>query len=473
MITKPLVVVGGGPAGMAAAIEAGRAGLQCLLLDEAPAPGGQIYRAFPQDFRVEGPLGLGKDFVNGEALREQLKATAPAVETRSDVAVVNVSRGRELLWASGGATGSICAEQLILATGARDRAVPFPGWTLPGVLTAGGAQVMVKTYRVKPGSRALVAGTGPLLLVVANQLHQAGVEVAAVLEAGRPWISLSELPKLWGEWGLLRDAWTYWRGLQSAGIPLHFNHTVFEARGKDQVETVLYGPVDPVRWHPQKTAAQKVDVDLLVVGFGFVPNTELGYLAGCGHEYDDKVGGWIPIRDERMRTTVPGVYSVGDGAGVAGVLVAVEEGRIAGITAAEQAGLLSPIDAADRREPAEARLKSLQSVREVLDDISRIREGLLDLATPSTLVCRCEEVRLSAVQRAIDEGCKDLQSTKLFTRLGMGACQGRSCEPHLGAYLCQHLKRAPAAVGRINPQPPVRPVTFGTLAAAQETAEER
>lgn len=463
MNTRPLIVVGGGPAGIAAATEAATLGLNVTILDEAPTLGGQIYRQFPGPFRVTDKAALEKEFERGASLRAELSGVSSRVEVLSETSVLGIWNGRELRWSRNGVTGTLEASQMIISTGARERSIPFPGWTLPGVMTAGGAQIFVKTYRVRPGNKALVAGTGPLLLVVSNQLRKAGVEVTAVLEAAKPRFSLDRLTKVWGEWGLLNDAWTYWRGLRSAGIPYLVGHTVFEAHGTDRVQAVTFGKVDEEHWRPDRTTAKRVDVDLLVVGFGLVPNAELTSLAGCRHEYVNKLGGWVPTRDEHMRTSVPGVFAVGDGAGVAGALVALEEGRIAGITAAEQAAVISVKQANQRRAAHLRRLASLQRVRGVLDEVSRVRVGLSELARPDTIVCRCEEVRLSTVQAAIEQGARTLQAVKLFSRLGMGACQGRTCEPAMRAHLCHTLGRTVEELERIYPQPPVKQVTLGEL----------
>ena len=184
--SRSLAIIGGGPAGIAAATEAARAGLSCTLIDEAPRLGGQIYRQPPQGFQVKDAHALGKDFIRGERLRAEFDEIADRVEVLSETAVLGVWGGRELLWASGETSGIIHAERLIIATGAYERPVPFPGWTLPGVMAAGGIQTLMKTMRVRPGRRAIVAGTGPLILGVANWLHEIGVEVVAVLEAGKP-----------------------------------------------------------------------------------------------------------------------------------------------------------------------------------------------------------------------------------------------------------------------------------------------
>lgn len=470
MTSNPLVVVGGGPAGMAAALEAARTGLPCTLIDEAPQLGGQIYRRPPTPFDVPDAQAFGPDFVRGEQLREEVAKVADHVDVRSGTVVLGIWRGRTVLWASGDTARLLHANRLILAPGAYDRPVPFPGWTLPGVMTAGGVQVLLKTMRVRPGRRALVAGTGPLILSVASRLQAIGLDVVAVLEAGAPW-SPEGWVQAWGEWDFITSTEKAWQALRHAEIPLLFHHTIFEAHGHGQVEAASYGPVDPVSWKPRKEQARTVEVDLVVVGFGFVPNTELTVLAGCQHQYVQKLGGWIPVRDPLMQTTVPGVFVVGDGAGVRGAAAAIEEGRVAGITAAEQAGAMTRREADLRREAPVGRLRELTPILEVLHESSWVRPGLLELAGPDTLLCRCEEVTRAEVQAAIEEGARDLQAVKLLTRLGMGPCQGRQCAPSTGMYVCEATRRPPEQVGRINPRPPVKPVTLGALAQVEAVHE--
>ncbi len=467
----PLVVVGGGPAGVAAATEAARAGLRCLLVDEAPALGGQIYRQPPREFSIDAAGRLGRDHRRGGRLLGEFARVADRVEVRSGTSVLDIVDGPAVVCASpGGGTQRLAAERVVLATGAYDRPVPFPGWTLPGVLTAGGAQALMKTMRVRPGDRALVAGTGPLLLVVANQLHHAGVRVTAVLEAGRSAFTPAMLARAWRQWGLLGDGSRYRLGLLRAGIPIRYNHAVFAAHGDGELRSVTYGPVAASDWRPDRTRQTRVDVDLLVAGFGFVPSTELCELAGCRMDYAPRLGGWVPVRDAMMRTTAAGIFAVGDGAGVAGVLAAVDEGRVAGITAAEQGGAITPEQARRRRRDPLRRLRLMAGVRAALDEISSVRPGLCELATAPTVVCRCEEVTRAEVRAAVEEGARDLQAVKLLTRLGMGACQARNCGPSAAVLLSAQTGRPPQDAGRINPRPPVRPVTLGTLARQRKEA---
>lgn len=469
--TRPLVIIGGGPAGMTAAIEAARAGLNPTLIDEAPALGGQVYRHLPEAFHVDDAHALGNDYARGNRLRQEFADVAGRVELLSNTAVLGVWPNRELLWSRDNSSGVLQAERLIIASGAYDRPLPFPGWTLPGVMTAGGVQTILKTMRVRPGRRALVAGTGPLILAVACRLHQAGVEIASVLEAGNPPWGDGVFPKEWGDLDFINDAREHLEYLSAANIPLLANHTVFEAHGPGEVQAVSYGPVDFESWQPLKDSVRRLEVDLVVIGFGFVPNTELSELAGCQHDYAPELGGWVPVRSSFTETTIPGIFAVGDGAGIGGVFVALEEGRLAGITAAEQAGTIAFDEAERRRKVPLEWLRAFAEIRAVLAEVSRIRPGLLDLATPETLACRCEEVRFAEVRAAMEQGASDLQAVKLFTRLGMGPCQGRNCAPHVGLHLCRATGRTAKQVGRINPRPPLKPVTFGALAAMEGVSE--
>lgn len=450
---------------MAAAIEAARAGLRVTLIDEGSALGGQIYRPYPAAFRVERGARLGKDFADGERLRAELGELSALVEVFSRTEVLGISAANEVQWADERRSGTFLADQIVVATGAYDRPVPFPGWTLPGVMTAGGAQAFVKTMRIAPGKRALVAGTGPLLLVVAVQLADAGVEVVALLEAARRPAMLDGLSAAVGQWGLLSDALRYRTQLFRAKIPVHYNHAVFAAGGRDEgrVSSAQYGAVDPETWSPIRESAKTVDIDLLVVGYGFVPNTSLTRLAGCRHVYDEGLGGWIPERDVRMETSLPGVFAAGDGAGVGGVLVAVDEGRIAGIAAAQRAGAIASVEAERRMLRPRQRLSGLRRLRDFLDELSSIRPGLAELADADTLLCRCEEVPLREVQSAVKHGAKDLQALKLYTRLGMGACQGVNCGPSAALYLRTAIGCSHEAAGTIRARYPVKPVTLGAL----------
>ena len=221
-------------------------------------------------------------------------------------------------------------------------------------------------------------------------------------------------------------------------------------------------------WRPKPGTYRTLKVDTLCVGYGFVPSVELTRLAECEHRYDPLLGGWIPVRNDCMETTVPDVYAVGDCTGIAGSLVAIEEGRIAGLAAARRLGYLTPTEARKRMAPSRKRLAGLKRLRQVLDRISVPRAGLYELAKDDTIVCRCEEITLGEVKAALAEGATDMKEVKRMTRTGMGNCQGRMCGPAMQEIIAREIGVSPDRIGYLNPRPPVRPIPLGVLAGHSE-----
>jgi len=206
-----------------------------------------------------------------------------------------------------------------------------------------------------------------------------------------------------------------------------------------------------------------VKADAVCVGYGFVPSTELTRLAGCEHRYEPGLGGWVPMRNENMATSVDGIYAAGDCAGVAGSLVALEEGRIAGIAAAHAQGCLSAEEARARMAPSRDRLAGLRRLRAALDALSTPRPGLYELAKDDTIVCRCEEITLGEIRAALVNGVDDVNAVKRMTRSGMGNCQGRYCGPALQEIIARAQGRPAHDIVPLTPRPPLRPVPIGVL----------
>jgi len=462
-----LMILGSGPAGLAAAIEAVRAGASVTLLDENEKPGGQIYRQLAAGYQVTDPGTLGRDYLRGQKLLAEFDSIRLKIDYLDQALVWGIFPDRELAFLRGEESQSVRYRKLIIAAGAYDRPVPFPGWTLPGVFTAGGAQRMVKIQRVLPGESILLAGTGPLQLALANQIAKAGGHVAAIVEAGR----IDSWPRLlgatWGQWQLLSDAMHYLMGVRLARIPLWRKHIIVEARGDGKVEEAVVAEVDR-SWRPKPGTERTLSVDTICIGYGFVPSTELTRMARCEHRYEPLLGGWIPVLSEDMQTSVSDIYSAGDCTGIAGSMVALEEGRIAGIDAARSLGYLSPEEAAKRAEPSRKRLAGLKRLRRVLDEISMPRPGLYELAKDDTIVCRCEELTLAEIREALQNGATDMNEIKRMTRMGMGNCQGRMCAPALQEIIARE-KRVPASdIVYLNPRPPVKPIPLAVLAEHKE-----
>jgi NADPH-dependent 2,4-dienoyl-CoA reductase/sulfur reductase-like enzyme len=427
---------------MAAAAEGAAARLSVGLVDERVKLGGQIYKQ--PGFVVPNP---DAEYRRGRALIAA--ASSARVMTRT---VALAIEGSEVVLATEGEPArTVRARRILLAAGAHDRPVAFPGWTLPGVLTAGGAQTLVKTQRVLPGKRMLFAGSGPLALAFPAQLRGYGANVVGVLEAGpapRPGDIARMLAAARGNVSLLRDAARYRARVRG----LRYGRIVVRAEGAGRVESVVHAAVD-ADWRVIAGTEETVDVDTLCLGYGFVPSVELPRLAGCAFDFDEDRGGPVVRVDDWMRTSVPGVLAAGDGTGVEGVYVAVDEGRLAALGAALDLGAVTRVDDA----PIRARLARKRAFRRALTRMHRVGPGIFELTTPDTVVCRCESVTRAMIDGA---GTSDIDVVKAYTRAGMGLCQGRNCSRQVRALI--------GSTQHATPRLPARPVALGVIAREPE-----
>jgi NADPH-dependent 2,4-dienoyl-CoA reductase/sulfur reductase-like enzyme len=443
---------------MAAALAAAEAGLRPLIVDENPRPGGQVFRQPPAALQGHRPPAH-----RGASLLRRLQQHGDRIELLTGAVAWGVFPPRRLAVARGDSGQLIDAEHLVLAPGAYEYLPPFPGWTLPGVLTPGGAQAMVKTLHVLPGRSALLAGTGPFLLAVAGELHRAGMEVAGVVELAPTREAVAALPGLLAHPGLLWEGLGYLYRLKRAGIPVYRGHVLIEARGNGEVRAAVIAPCDG-EGRPDRSRSRTITVDTICAGYGFVPRARLAQLAGCKLRYADALGGWVPEVGEDFQTSVPGVWAAGDGAGVAGALVAEWQGRLVGLAVARQLGALDPRAFAAARRPLARRLARLARFRAALYRLHRLRPGLVGLADRNTLVCRCEELTRAEVETGLAAGGTDLRTLKVMTRLGMGPCQGLMCWPAAARLLAACTGKSVEAIGPLSARPPVAPVSLGALA---------
>jgi thioredoxin reductase len=445
-----VAVIGAGPAGLAAATVCARAGLATVLLDEQPSPGGQIYRAVTAA-PIKQNTVLGADYWAGAELVE--KFLASGAQYVPGATVWNLTRERELGVSVAGAAHIIKAERVILATGALERPFPIPGWTLPGVMTAGAGQILLKSSGLVPHGPTVIAGCGPLLWLIAWQYLNAGARIDAILETAG-----SDRAAAWRHAPAFAASRYFLKGLR---LMLEVRRRVrvvagvmeLRAEGSERVEAVGYRTA---------RAAERLPVDNLFLHQGIVPNVNLAMAAGIEHRWDDTQLCFAPLLDADGNTAIPGIAIAGDGVGVAGAEAAHARGALGGLTAVRA---LRPNAPALAAMPAvRARLARYMRGRAFLDAYYRPAAQFRRPAR-DTLVCRCEEVTAGQIVDTAVLGCTGPNQMKAFLRCGMGPCQGRLCGLTVTELIAQARGISPPEVGYYRLRPPVKPITLGELAS--------
>jgi len=458
-VQRSIAIVGAGPAGMAAAIEAVRRGCRVTLIDEAERPGGQIYRqahpALAGEEHAE-PAELARK----HALIERFERVLGQLDYRAGATVYAAFGNGELHISEGGRTEVLRPDATILATGVRELAIPFPGWTLPGVMFAGGAQAILKSQKVLPGARAVVAGCGPLPLVVAAQLLRAGGEVAA-LALLRPLTGMLAHPmSLWHGREIVREGFRYAETVRRAGVLRLAGYVPVRAIGTECLEAAVLARVDAAGRAVPGTE-REIPCDLLAINYGFVANSELAAMAGARMRRDPVIGGWLPEVDACGRTSIQGLFTAGDGAELRGALVAEADGTIVGAAAASPDGTREASPGSEFASAIVQRARHLdfqQAVRSTL----KLPLELWRLVTDDTIVCRCESVRFGEIKDALANGHRSLNAVKRNVRSGMGWCGGRTCLHAIASLVDLSTGSAPTEM--MTPRPLNRPVSFAALA---------
>ena len=463
-----VAIVGAGPAGLAAAATAAHHGLAAVLLDEQPGPGGQIYRAI-----ASTPVGhrrvLGEEYERGMALVAASRASSCTQVPGAVVWSVTREPGDPQYYEIGisvaGNASLFRARTVILATGALERPCPIPGWTLPGVMTAGAAQALLKASAQVPRGKTILAGSGPLLYLLARQYAAAGVSIAALVDTTPQWRLLRAmrhvLPFATSSYfakgvGLVRAA--------RASAPVFRHAFALEAEGGDRVRRLRFRTPNRLRM---------LDCDTLLLHQGVVPNVNLAMAIGCEHRWDDIGRCMQPQVDAWGATSVERVWIAGDGAGIAGAQAAEHSGTLAALDVAHAVeaideGLRDKLASAHRR-----RLQQLTSPRRFFDVLFAPARAFR-VPADETIVCRCEEVTARQVRDAVAQGCTGPNQVKAFVRCGMGRCQGRLCGLTVTEIIADARGVAPRRVGYYRMRFPAKPLTLGELASMpQSEASQR
>jgi len=443
-MAEPIVVVGAGPAGVRAAATLAKAGRSVVLIDENLRVGGQIYRQPPPGAERAPEALYGFEAAKAVAVHRALDGLA--VDYRPETLVWN-ARERVLDLSGPRGRERLAFDRLILATGATDRSIPFPGWTLPGVYSLGGSQIALKAQGCAIGRRVVFAGTGPLLPLVAYQYAKAGATVAAVLDTSPFAAKLKAAP------GLLALPKTFAKGLYY--LAQLKRHGIRVIDGVERFAVEGGSVIEAIRWE-RPGESGRIACDAVGAGFGLRSETQLADLLGCGFAFDDLTRQWLPTKDAEGRASERHIYLAGDGAGIAGADAAELAGeRVAWTLLGDTGGA---VDAA-RVATLDAGLARIARFRRAIEAAYPFPTALHDGLADEQIVCRCEGVTVGTLKYQVERReASEMNRLKAFSRLGMGRCQGRMCAS-AGAELLAHWRgAAPDAVGRLRGQAPVKPV---------------
>ncbi len=452
-----LAIIGAGPAGLAAAKVVTEAGLEVVLLDDQAAAGGQIYRAVGLADRQRLEL-LGSDYAQGRELLATLDS--PRLRHLAGATVWEVTRNREIYFTRNGKSACVIARRILLATGALERPMPFPGWTLPGVMTAGAGQILLKTSGLVPTEDVVLAGSGPLLLLLAQQYLRAGGRIAAIVETTprrNTFKALHHLPGALRANAYLRKGLGLLREIRRHGVPHHRKAHKLAARGDKAVECLTF---------EAGGATHEIPCSLLLIHNGVVPNVQITRALGLAHDWDALQRCWRPRCDHWGVTEFDGLSIAGDGGGIGGALAAQHQGTLAGLHAARELGVLTAEACQSRAAPERRALAYHLAVRPFLDVLYAPAPEFLR-PSDDTIACRCEEVTAGSIRGYVKLGCLGPNQTKSFGRPGMGPCQGRFCGLTVSEIIAEARGVPMDEVGYYRIRSPIKPVTLGELAALQ------
>ena len=456
-----LVIVGAGPAGMSAAVTARKYGLSVTVLDQNPGPGGQVYRAIetPGDMEVLGP-----DYAKGAVLARAFRNSG--ADYRSGTSVYDIAHDGTIGCIDAEGAWVLRAGRILIASGAMERPVPFPGWTLPGVMTVGAIQTMLKASGLVPDVPVVIAGTGPLTYLLTCQLLAAGAPIAALVDTADPANRARARRHLPAAAAAGKDLWRglrWLRQIRRSGLRRITGARILRGLGEGRIEGVEVESAG---------RRETLRCGLLLVHEGVIPSTHLAMAAGCRHRWNDLRAAWETETDEGGRTSVAGIHAAGDGTGIRGAEAAALGGTLAALAISRDLGRIDPVEATGQAAPIKRRLARLARIRRFLDHLYRPRHDVLCPPDAETLVCRCEEVSAGEIRQIAGLGCPGPNQMKSFCRAGMGPCQGRICGAVVGSLLAEVRGKSVSEIGHLRIRPPIKPVTIAQMAGLRGLATD-
>lgn len=456
-----VIIVGSGFAGIEAANHLADQGLRILLVDENIHIGGQLLRKIPErlgQYSKQRQEPLKKI---GFTLIENIKNKKVKIMNRTRVVGVYPHR-KILLETDESRVVSMEYDVLLLATGAREKFLPFKGWTLPGVYSTGMVQVLLKSHGILCNERLLIGGSGLFLMAVAYEFLKNGGQVMSICEQSTFFDKVRFLSLIFSQYPKYLEGGKFATRIILSGVPMKYRTRVVEARGNGSLESVVVARVDSSGKIIQGT--EKIhETSALAVGNGFVPNIEVAQLANCSLEYSEAKGGWVVEVKENLETSVENVFAAGEITGIGGAYKSIHEGELAANSILYRLDKMGKRDFDKKQSRMIRKRKHDLKFGTLFNLLYRVPMGSVLEIPDDTIVCRCEDVTMGEVKKAVNMDFKVPGSLKISVRTGMGNCQGRTCGPVIYDILTALTGQMPAQLGPFSARPPVKPVSIGSL----------
>ena len=443
-----VIVIGAGPSGVSSAINCAKKGLKVLIVDSNSSTGGQIYRAPPETYKSNSQKKLEENEIQKKLSIEVKKFK---IETAYDHTVWQVSPGFKVNAFNDTSTIQWQTKSLIIATGTYEKIIPFEGWTIPGVIGLAACTVMLKAHHFIPSKKIILAGNGPLLMLVAYYIIQFGGKVDAIVDTSSKLDWISSTLSLITNPKNFKDGIKWIFKIFLNRVPIYSKSSIEKAIEVDDGIKVTIKNL--------KTGKKKNIVsETIAVGHGLIPSTDITRLLRAKHIYNEQKGGWIAKVDRFLRSSVKGVYLAGDGAGVSGALAASDKGLLASSALLYDEKIISEKEFNQYTHKIQKKLDKYEIFAKAISKLNSIPKKLIENIDNGTIICRCEDVTKNEILKAVDQGAKDINQIKSWTRFGMGPCQGRTCQYAVAKIVAEYLNSEIKDLGYLTGRSPIRPV---------------
>lgn len=452
------IVIGAGPAGIAAATNLSQLGCKTLIVDNNEECGGQVYRAPPATFKE-----IKKN--NSEEIKIQKKFSLLLENSKVEKAfchtVWQVSPGFRIDAYNKNHIVTWYAKKIVIATGTYERVIPFEGWTLPGVIGLAASTILLKSHRVLPGSSTVVAGCGPLLAVVAVNIIKAGGKVEAIIDLNNKldWIKI--LPSLLLNFTAFRQSISWLLKILFARVPIYFGCHIKKVSKKNNFLEVEFSKISKEGIF-KNSKKNKIITDCLVVGHGLIPSTEITKLMKSKHEYNHKRGGWIASINSFFESSIKGLYIIGDGSGISGAIPAFQKGLLSSFHLAYECSLISKKNFQNKSKTIINKLNYLEKFGKKVAELMNPPLAITNSIQADTIICRCEDINKEQIEDAIKLGATNINQLKSWTRCGMGPCQGKICQDTIIRIMYSHIKNLDQ-IGYWTGRAPIKPIPLDVI----------